>query len=98
MVLNPTQRGILEQLIDHTVKDMRVTVEFVRGDRYSKILKDKNGDDFVLGFVYGRIDSTFKATFVATQNRLLSTEELLEIENIIYNRMDELKEAIFRCG
>ena len=66
--------------------------------RYSKILKDKNGEDFVLGFVYGRIDSTFKATFISTQNRLLSTDEVLEIENIIYNRMDELKEAIFKCG
>jgi len=98
MVLNPTQRGILEQLIDHAVKGMKVTVEFVRGDRYSKILKDKNGDDFVLGFVYGRIDSTFKATFIATQNRILIDEEVLEVEHIIYNRMDELKEAIFKCG
>ena len=98
MVLDPTQRGILEQLIDQAVKDMRMTVEFVRWDRYSKILKDKNAEDFILGFVYGRIDTTFKATFIATQDRILSKEEMLEVENTIYNRIDELKEAIFKCG
>ena len=98
MVLNATHRGILEQLIDQAVKDMMMTVQFVRSDRYSKIIKDKSGEDFILGFVFGRMDSTFKATFIATQDRILSAEELLEVENIIYNRIDELKEAIFKCG
>jgi len=98
MVLNPTHRGILEQLIDNEVKGMQMTVQFVRSDKYSKILKDKDGEDFVLGFIYGRIDTTFKATFIETQNRALTDEEVLEVENIIYNRIDELKEAIFKCG
>ena len=98
MLLNPTHRGTLEQLIDQAIKDMQPTVQFVRSDRYSKIIKDKNGDDFVLGFVIGRIDTTFKANFIATHGRILSDEEILEVENIIYNRIDELKEAIFKCG
>ena len=98
MVLNPADRGILEQLIDQAVKDMRMTVQFVRSDRYSKIIKDKNGEDFILGFVFGRIDTTFKATFITTQDRILSKQEILEVENIIYNRIHELKEAIFKCG
>lgn len=98
MALDPTHSGILEQLIDQAIKDMGMTVQFVRSDRYSKIIKDKNGDDFVLGYIIGRIDTTFKATYIATYGRLLSNEEILEIENIIYNRIDELKEAIFKCG
>ena len=98
MALNPTHRGILEELIDQSIKDMQATVQFVRSDRYSKIIKDKNGDDFVLGFIVGRIDTTFKANFIATHGRILSDEEILEVENIIYNRIHELKEAIFKCG
>jgi len=98
VALDPTHSGILEQLIDQAIKDMQVTVQFVRSDRYSKIIKDKDGDDFVLGYIIGRIDTTFKATYIATYGRLLSNEEILEIENIIYNRIDELKEAIFKCG
>ncbi len=98
MALDPTHSGILEQLIDQAIKDMGMTVQFVRSDRYSKIIKDKDGDDFVLGYIIGRIDTTFKATYIATYGRLLSNEEILEIENIIYNRIDELKEAIFKCG
>lgn len=98
MALDPTHSGILEQLIDQAIKDMGMTVQFVRSDRYSKIIKDKDGDDFVLGYIIGRIDTTFKATYIATFGKLLSNEEILEIENIIYNRIDELKEAIFKCG
>ncbi len=98
MPINPSHRGTLEQLIDQAIKDMQATVQFVRSDRYSKIIKDKDGDDFVLGFVVGRIDTTFKATYIATFGRLLSNEEIQEIESIIYNRIDELKEAIFKCG
>ena len=98
MALNPIQRDILEQLIDQSIKDMQATVQFVRSDRYSKIIKDKNGDDFVLGFIVGRIDTTFKANFIATHGRILSDEEIQEVENIIYNRIHELKEAIFKCG
>jgi len=98
MVLSATHRGILEQIIDQAIKDMPLTVNFVRSERYTKILKNKNGEDYVLGYVIGGIDTTFKATFIATQNRLLSNDEVKEIENIIYNRIDELKEAIFKCG
>ena len=98
MALDPTHSGILEQLIDQAIKDMQATVQFVRSDRYSKIIKDKDGDDFVLGYIIGRIDTTFKATYIATFDKLLSNEEILEIENIIYNRIGELKEAIFKCG
>ena len=98
MALDPTHSGILEQLIDQAITDMGMTVQFVRSDRYSEIIKDKNGDDFVLGYIIGRIDTTFKATYIATFGKLLSNEEILEIENIIYNRIDELKEAIFKCG
>ncbi len=98
MVLDPTHRGMLEQLIDEAIQTMPNTVNFVRNYRYSKILKDKDADDFVLGFVVGRIDTTLKAEFITTQNRDLTDDELKDIDNKIYNRMDELKEAIFKCG
>lgn len=97
-MLNTTHRGTIEQLIDEAIKNMPATVEYVRHHGYSEVLKDKDGNDFVLGYVIGRIDTTFKAEILSNQDRDFTIQELREIDDIIHNRVSGLKEAIFKCG
>ena len=74
MGLSYTDRGMIEKLIDGAITDMSSTVNFIRNYRYSKILKEKDGNDFVLGYVIGRIDTTFKAEVFA-QDRVLTSRQ-----------------------
>jgi hypothetical protein len=57
-----------------------------------------NEKDFALGFAYGAIKATLNGTFLKLKSRPPNLEETREADMIIYNIIDELRDAIFRSG
>jgi hypothetical protein len=61
-------------------------------------LQIQNDNDFVLGVALGNIQNAFLTTFVSTQARYPSPEELTDISNVIFKRIPEIRDAIVSAG
>ncbi len=98
MVLNDYDKVILNELIDHCVRDISGVVEFARIPELRSMYKDKDGFDFSLGCVVTEIQMSFLQGFLARHNRRTNEEDTVEMYNILGRRIHEIKEAIFKCG
>ena len=98
--LNMTERGLLEQIIETTISEIPYTVQLHRMEGVRKTWQYKNPDDFVLGYIHGRILYTFESVLkmTAERKRGLTDEGLKETLEIMYKRMPEIREAIFKEG
>ena len=98
MALSSFDRGILNQIIDNIVKDIRSVVEFARIPELRSMFKDRDGFDFSLGVAVTEINMMFVEGFKLRNKRELNKEEKAELFNFFGTRMYEIKEAIFKCG
>ena len=98
MALSSFDRGILNQIIDNIVKDIRSVVEFARIPELRSMFKDRDGFDFSLGVAVTEINMAFIAGFKKRNERELNKEEKAELFNFFGTRIYEIKEAIFKCG
>ena len=96
--LNLAARGLLEQIIETTITEIPFTVQLHRMEDVQKTWQYKNPDDFVLGYILGRIIYTFETILKMAGRKELTHEELKETMRIIYKRMPEIREAIFKEG
>lgn len=95
---NLAARGLLEQIIDTTIAEIPLTVQLHRMDEVQKTWKYENPDDFVLGYIHGRIIYTFETILKMAGRKGLTRDELKETLEIIYKRMPEIREGIFKEG
>jgi len=98
MPLNDFDKKILNDLIDHTIDDIKPIVDFARMPELRSMYIDKDGSDFSLGAAVTEINTAFVIGFKIRNGRLVSVDEKAEMLNILGKRIHEIKEAIFKCG
>jgi len=69
-----------------------------RDEKFRSGLNDKNGDDLALGLAIGNIHTVFFIGFRQRNGRILNSQEMDELFRITFNKIPQLKEAIFQCG
>ena len=90
-------RGILERLIDDTIKaENRSTFSIFMAKEAG--LDIKNELDYGLGHAHGVIRASFITSFIEIMRRLPDDYEMLEINDFIFRRNTELKDAILNSG
>ena len=98
MALSGFDKKLLNDLIDHTINDIRSVVEFARKPELRSMFKDRDGFDFSLGVAVTEINMMFVEGFKLRNKRELNKEEKAELFNFFGTRMHEIREAIFKCG
>ena len=98
MAIDATMRGVLEQYIDSIVIAIPNIIRVFFDPSKKARLQIQNENDFVLGVALGNIQNAFLTTFVSTQARYPSPEELTQISNVIFKRIPEIRDAIFSAG
>ena len=98
MTFSVIDRGILEELFNFSISDMKTVVELTRDDIFHNILNDKDGVDLALGLSLGNIHTSFIVGFRQRKGRILDSGERKELLGITLSKLPQLKEAIFQCG
>ena len=98
MALSEFDKKELNDLIDHTMEDIRPIVEFTRMPELRSMYIDKDGLDFSLGAAVTEINTAFVIGFEIRTGRRVSIDEKAEMLIILGKRIHEIKEAIFKCG
>ena len=98
MSLNDFDKKALNDLIDHTIDDIKPIVEFARMPELRSMYIDKDGSDFSLGAAVTEINTAFVIGFKIRTGRRVSVDEKAEMLKILGKRIHEIKEAIFKCG
>ena len=98
MSLNDFDKKELNDLIDHTIDDIKPIVEFARMPELRSMYIDKDGSDFSLGAAVTEINTAFIIGVNIRTGRRVSIDEKAEMLIILGKRIHEIKEAIFKCG
>jgi len=98
MSLSDFDKKVLNDLIDHTIDDVKPIIEFARMPELRSMYIDKDGSDFSLGAAVTEINTAFVIGFKIRTGRHVSVDEKAEMLTILGKRIHEIKEAIFKCG
>lgn len=96
MGLDPTTRGVVEQIIDDHIKTIPRYVQEFRAIKPALQIKEES--DFVYGMIWGQIVSNVTVHYMYTLKRQPSPEEMKEASDIILKRSREIRDAIFNAG
>ena len=81
MDLHPTTRAFLEQIIDNEIRQIQFVVSTIRNERFWTTTV-KNEEDYVLGFVMGKIMSSSSSMIITMHNRMGTLDEINQIQVI----------------
>jgi hypothetical protein len=98
MALNMTQRGFLEQTLDHAIANIPTYVNQCRTDEAKKAFQYRNPEDFALGLTIGNITTGFDTVFRFAKGRGVNANEMAEIIEVIRGRMPQIRSALFEAG
>lgn len=84
-MLDDEMREALDQLIDRTTISFHTVMFSIRIDKAEFHIQ--NESDYATGFI-----SDFKTSY----NREPNQEEMIEVSKVLFDRTDELREAIFK--
>ena len=98
MALDNEDRASLEKVIDGIINQVPAIMKMVRTEEYKKFVQYKDEGDVVLALATGMIYGAFTQYFISRQLREPNPDEISEINQVIYRRARETKEAIFKCG
>jgi hypothetical protein len=96
--LDQTTRRSLEQIIDRVIEGLPAFVRILFNPERKAQLHIEKESDFSLGVAIGLIQQTFLISFLSTRYRLPNEQENSEIANVIFNRLPQIREAIFKAG
>ena len=82
MDLHPTTRAFLEQIIDNEIRQIQFVVSAIRNDERFWTTTVKNEEDYVLGFVMGKIMSSSSSMIITMHNRMGTLDEINQIQVI----------------
>jgi hypothetical protein len=97
MDLHPTTRAFLEQIIDNEIRQIQFVVSAIRNDERFWTTTVKNEEDYVLGFVMGKIMSSSLSMIIAMHNRMGTLDEINQILQVIHTSGDEITSAYTNC-
>lgn len=98
MSLDERARGELEHLIDFNIQNVPMLVKSLFSPQTRAEWQIQNQNDFLTGYVVGIIRQGYIDFFNRVYERLPNQQELLEINDIIYRRTRDIREAIFKVG
>ena len=96
MGLSEEDRGMLEKIIDTTIKVIPEMMVVARANK-KRMLIDAEFD-FVYGEAFGRCDGAFTMYYTITHDKPATPDEMNEVTDLIERRAQELREAIFKTG
>jgi hypothetical protein len=84
----------LDQLIDRTIISFHTVMSSIRIDKADFHIQ--NESDYVLGLAHGMILTGFISDFKTHYKREPNQEEMIEVSKVLFDRTDELREAILK--
>ena len=97
MNIHPTTGAFLEQIIDNELRQIQFVVSAIRNDERFWTTAVKNEEDYVLGFVMGKIMLSSSSMFIAMHNRMAILDEMKQILQVIHTRGEEIRNAYTNC-
>lgn len=105
MVLDQQAKGELEKYVDKVMRSPGLDYWYLlmshvtdKHDEIENILQYKNEGDFLKGTMYGAIVWGYAERFYALFQRDLTTEEIVEMQEVFVNKMQEFKDLFSRWG
>jgi hypothetical protein len=92
-MLDDKLRGMLEKIIDQSVESLPSSSPSMNARREAG-LNVQSDLDYSLGYAHGSIRASFYCTFIMINGRAPDTLETLEVDEVIYRRTGELKNAL----
>ena len=97
MVLDQQAKGELEKYVDKVMSRPGFDYWYLLMSRYKheeikNILQYKNESDFLNGTIYGAIVWGYAERFYALFQRDLTTEEMIDIQEVLVNKMRVTKD------
>jgi hypothetical protein len=83
-----------DQLIDRTTVSFHAVMSSLRTDKAD--LHIQNESDYAVGLAHGMILTGFMSDFKDHNKREPNHEEMIEVSKILFNRTEELREAILK--
>jgi hypothetical protein len=96
-MLDDLLRGTLEKIIDDTIKGEHRSTFTIFMAKVSG-LDIKNELDYGLGHAHGAIRASFIRAFLDIKRRPPDDYEMQEMNDVIFRRNTELRDAILRSG
>jgi hypothetical protein len=93
-MLDDKMRGALDQLIGRTIMSFHTVMSSIRTDKADFHIQ--NESDYALGLAHGMILTGFMSDFKDQYKREPNQEEITEVSKVLFDRTDELREAIFK--
>jgi hypothetical protein len=93
-MLDDEMREALDQLIDRTTISFHTVMFSIRIDKAEFHIQ--NESDYAIGLAHGMILTSFISDFKTRYKREPNQEEMIEVSKVLFDRTDELREAIFK--
>lgn len=91
-------RGAIEKIIEIRIEEIPDIVKVFRNELERKQKQIRNADEFVYGYVFGKIIATFEAHIIERHHREMTQSEVDEMFQIAEKRMREIRDSILNCG
>jgi hypothetical protein len=100
MVLSDEDRGALERTIDNAIKSyVAIWLPYFRKEENKKHMQYQQAEDVVFGVVWGTVLATFLPSVKQRfENGMIPDEDLKEIHEVMYNRGNQIRQAIYGLG
>jgi hypothetical protein len=98
MSLSTSLRGALEEIIDDNVRNLPGLIEMWRNPAARQEYHISNVEDFIYGYTIATIHSQFIAIVQAVERRFPNENEISDSKEIVFRRLDEVRQAIFQKG
>ncbi len=98
MGLSIRDRGVVDKLIDQAVKAVPGWMDTYRAEETRKFYHYDKVEDFVFGLACGYIQSGFSYFYKLEHKEDTSPEHIKEFVHVFNNRMNEVRDAIFKTG
>ena len=95
-MLDDKMRGVLDHLIDRTTISFHTVMSSLRIGKADFHIQ--NESDYAMGIAHGMILTGFVSDFNTHHKREPNQEEMIEVGKILFDRTDEMREAILRGG
>lgn len=98
MVLDLTDRGAIERIIEVRIGEIRDIMTMFRKQSVREQNQIRDADEFAYGYVYGKIIASCEALLIHSYDRTMRQDEIDEMFEIMEKRSREIKDAIYQCG
>jgi hypothetical protein len=95
-MLDDKMRGVLDHLIDRTTISFHSVMSSLRTGKADFHIQ--NESDYAMGLAHGVILTGFVSDFNTHNKREPNQEEMIEVGRVLFDRTDEMREAILRGG